>query len=230
MRERIRKVLKAARTSEPYPVWVTWEELASRVYGWGHRTKSDVQNVRRAAEQMHDVELLRFRDTNKHAGPRLRGTPEEIWLQCKVLDVYSGTMDAVNYSSYRPPTADHVLEAFWNGSRQEGQIRVDLGAVVSLVNKYCQTKFDPSEVLWWRLGLEEQRRKERRVLLEQLHRTLGDLCAEKARLEWEARQIKFGPVRIDPMTVTQCPCCQRSVEPGYFPVQGPTVLSTLLGS
>lgn len=230
MRERIRKALKAARTSEPYPVWVTWEELASRVYGWGHRTKDDVHNVRRAAQQMHDVELLRFRDTNKHAGPRLCGTPEEIWLQRHVIDVYGGTMDAVNYSSYRPPTADHVLEAFWHGSRQEAPIRVDLGAVVSLVNKCCQTKFDPSEVLWWRLGLEQQRREQRRLLLGQLHRVVGDLCAEKARLEREARLINFGPVRIDPMSVTQCPCCQRSVDPGYFPVQGQTVFSTLPSS
>ncbi|WP_129768655.1 hypothetical protein [Streptomyces sp. L-9-10] len=219
VRDRIRKTLKAARTSEPYPVWMTWRSLAVRVYGHGHHTKSDVQNIRRAAEQMSDVEMLRFRDTDKHAGARICPTREERWLLGYVIDVYSDTMNGFDYTSYKPPTSDHILEAFRNGCHQERPIKIDLRRVVALVNKSCGTGIDPSELMWWRVGLEERRQHERRVLLRTMHRALEGFCAEKERREWEARQINFGPVRVDPLTVTECPTCQRSVEPGHFPVQ-----------
>ncbi|SCD41761.1 hypothetical protein F558DRAFT_02168 [Streptomyces sp. AmelKG-A3] len=225
VRERIRKALAAARTSEPYPVWMTWPSLAVRVYGYGCGTKSDVQNIRRAAEQMHDVEMLRYGDSGRHAGPRLCGTPEESWLRCHVTDVHSGAMYGVDAHGYRPPSSDEVLSAFRNGCYSETPIRVNLQRVVALVNKRCGTAFDPSEVAWWRVGLEEKRCSERRDLLHQMRCALSGLAVEKERCERELRQIDFGRIVVDPATVTRCPCCQQKVDSGFFPAQRPAVVS-----
>jgi hypothetical protein len=214
---KIRSYLRVARTSEPYPVWMTWESLSRKVYGYCN--SNTVQNLRRAAEKMHDVEMLRFGGGRKHAGPRLYGTPEETWLRGWVCSVHDGTMEGVDYGSYKPPGAEKVWEAFWKGCHQERPLRVDLSGVVKMVNKCCGTTLDPSEVAWWRAGLEAQRSRERQELIDGLHGAFAELAVKKERQECEARQIDFGRIRIDPLTVARCPCCLRNVEPGYFPVQ-----------
>lgn len=192
---------------------MTWESLAVRVYGYGRAATSDIQNIRRAAEQMHDVEMLRY-DSKRHAGPRLYGTPEENWLRGYIIDVYPDTMKGVDYAGYRPPQPEHVLEAFRKGCHQERRIRVNLGRVVKLVNKCCKTTFDPSEVVWWRVGLEEQREQLRKSEMNKLHSALSAALTDKERQELEARLVTFGPYRVDPEQAAQCPCCHQQLPNG----------------
>ncbi|WP_328335849.1 MULTISPECIES: hypothetical protein [unclassified Streptomyces] len=222
VRDRIRNVLESARTSEPYPVWMTWRSLAIRVYGYSRPSKSDIYNIRRVAEKMHDVDLLRFEKRQTHAGARLHPTPEEAWLQSHIVDVYAGTMDGVDYRAYCPPDEEQVLEAFWHGCRQQEDIRVNLCRVVEIVNKRCRTTFDPSDVAWWRVGLEEHRKQLRKDVVTKLHTALVAALVKKEQQEIEARLVTLGPYRVDPEKTPQCPCCRQELPTGLPLARQPT--------
>lgn len=219
----IRRVLERATTVEPYPVHVGWWKITREVYGRVHVSKSDVRNIQRVAERMWDVEFTHFRDSGRRAGAFLTPTPAQRWIKDRIRRSVASTAYLVEASEYRPATRDEILGAFMEGCREE-TLRIGLLVqVISLVNKHCGTAFDPSEIAWWRVGLEEERHRERQALFARFHQAIDQLSVEMERREIEARQIDFGPVRIDPVTVTHCPCCRQAVAPGSFPVQRPRV-------
>ncbi|MFD9372120.1 hypothetical protein ACFWA6_31085 [Streptomyces sp. NPDC060020] len=215
----IRSALEQANTVEPYPVHVGWERIARQVYGRHYVSQGDVRNIQRVAERMWDVQISYFQGGRRRAGAFLTPTPAQRWIKWRIWHAVPAAGFLVEASEYRPPTPDDVLKVFLEGCSEE-VLKTDLLVqIVSLVNKHCGSAFDPSEVAWWRVGLEQQRHRDRQALYARFHRAVGEFSAEKDRLETEARKVDFGPVRIDPLTVTHCPCCHQRVAPGFLPVQ-----------
>ncbi|GAA2651439.1 hypothetical protein GCM10010400_03520 [Streptomyces aculeolatus] len=224
MQQRIREALQSARSTEPYPVWMTWRSLARQVYG-GPIYDNKIRNVRQAADGMADVQFLRYASGRRHAGARFTPTDEERWLVSQVAKVVPATFFAVDYAGYRAPTRAEILEAFDRGSRDE-RIWADLGKVALLVNEFCQTSFDPPEVRWWRVALERWRDEERAALMMRLRNGLERARREKERQAVEARKVTLGPYRVDPFaTVDRCPCCLQSVEAARLLQDLPQTLS-----
>ncbi|MFI8931527.1 hypothetical protein ACIG3E_28120 [Streptomyces sp. NPDC053474] len=208
---KIYKVLAEARTTEPYPVWMTWEGVARQVYGYGFETR----NAQQCVSRLPSVGVLRY-SNGRTAGPRIWPTPAELWLLRQVRQVFDDALLPVDGAKYRPPTRDEVVEAFLNGIHDH-KVTVNLGQVVTLVNGHCGTSFDAADVLWWRLGLERHRAQERDAYLNRLSAGMSRLCVERARQEAEARKVWLGPWRVDPQQLTECPCCHQEISsPAVF--------------
>lgn len=208
-------MLRSAATVEPYPVHVGWSKIARDVYGRRFVDDGEIRNVQRAAERMHDVEMTYFAG-GRRAGAYLYPTAAQEWVKDRIRRSLPETRYLVESSSYRPPSREDVLGVFIRGCHEEDLEPGLLLQIVALINHHCATSFDPPEVVWWKVGWEEARRRERRALLSGMHGALGRLCEERERAAIEARRIKFGPVELDPLTATQCPLCRQGVEPGNF--------------
>lgn len=208
----IRKTLREASTVEPYPVTVSWKGIATSVYGIRFPSSSHMCNVQRVAEKMHDVVRTRFTGSSRHAGAFLMGSAEEIWLRRKIREICPGTAYLSDAPSYRPPSPDEIVRVFVEGCFQEQQLPLDLQKLVKLVNRYGKVNFDPSEVQWWRVGLDAQRQQERHALLTRMRGALDQVVAAKEQREIEARMLTAGPYRFDPEVTAHCPCCKQEVE------------------
>ncbi|MFI5704065.1 hypothetical protein ACIA78_28975 [Streptomyces xanthochromogenes] len=214
----IRSCLVKATTTEPFPANVSWERIARDVRG--RSDKEAVREVRKVARRMPDIVFSHFTGTGRPAGAFIQATPEQQWIKEKCREVFPNTAYLADTYYYRAVTHEDVVKAFIHGCRGEESIDVALlRNVIHLVNRHCGASFDPSEVIWWRIGLEEGRRRERAALLESLSVGLRKLAEEKERREIEARSIDRGPFRFDPIKVTQCPCCHQRVHPWMFPMQ-----------
>ncbi|MFC7928614.1 hypothetical protein [Streptomyces cinereoruber] len=215
----IRRVLEKATTVEPYPVHVGWVKLTQDVYGIRNPYDSDIRNIQRAVERMDDVEVSYFKGRRKRSGAFLSPTPAQRWLKNRIRRSVPGTTFLVEDEGYRPATKQDILQVFIDGCHEENLDLSLLPQITALVNRSCGTRIDPSEVAWWRVGLESERQKKRDALLASLHRSLVKLFAEREHQEIEARKVTFGPIVFDPISVTECPCCHQSVTPGTFPNQ-----------
>ncbi|MGW2281170.1 hypothetical protein [Streptomyces sp. NPDC001770] len=205
MGTKIYKVLNRARTVEPYPVWMTWEGVAQRVYGYSFETR----NAQQCVSRLSSVGVVRYKN-GRTAGPRIYPTSAETWMLQQVQKVFSDVMVPVDSARYRPPTKEEVVEAFINGIHNP-HVPVDLAEVVGLVNLHCKTSFDASEVSWWRLGFEQRQTQERHSCLARMARAMGQLRDERERQEIEARKVWVGPWRVDLASLTECPCCGQKI-------------------
>ncbi|MEU7183861.1 hypothetical protein [Streptomyces celluloflavus] len=169
------------------------------------------------AERMPDVTFSNFTGTSRRAGAFLRPTLVQAWIKGQIHRLRGHGFYLVEDHNYRPPTSEEILAAFIQGCRDE-VVGVDLDKVVALVNKHCGTSFDPAEVVWWRVGLEEERYRQRASLLHGMHAALGRMVVERGRREREARMVTI-TYRYDPDDVTQCPCCGRDLGAYSIPTQ-----------
>ncbi|MDF3292264.1 hypothetical protein [Streptomyces silvisoli] len=133
-------------------------------------------------------------------------TPEEEWIEAQVLRVKNQLRWSVDYHKYRRPTHEELVEAFTRGLYNQ-TILANVAKVTEIINATCGTSFDPSDVAWWRVGLERRMKEEHQELLARVHDLLARHVAEKRRREREARLIA---IPIDPAEAPeQCPCCQQ---------------------
>lgn len=216
MQDKFIKALQEARTTEPYPVWVTWSELSRKVYGYS--SEQNNLNLRRTAEKTYRADFVKY-SNGKHAGARLTQTYEESWLNRWVLTI----MDRGNYpadsSSYTPPTKKEVLRAFHLGLAQRRvSYGVNVGTLTKLVNDHCGTDFDPSETAWTVLNYQLTWQDRRAELLQRIAGSIDSLRGYRESTAAESRKITVGPFRLDPQALSHCPCCQQSI-PQNFPNQ-----------
>ncbi|MGF1430830.1 hypothetical protein [Kitasatospora sp. LaBMicrA B282] len=212
VQQKIISTLAKARTTEPYPVWMTWKGLATRVYNRARITSSDTSNVRRAARDMPGMIICYYyKGTDRPAGASLKLSAEESWLVDQLTALAPPLGWAVDYRNYRPPTAGEIREAFESGYRADAAIKADLSKVIKLVNNASKSTYDPSELVWSRLGLETCRAQKRKQELNRLGTAIRQHATDREHREAEARKITVGPYRVDPATVDSCPCCHQNL-------------------
>jgi hypothetical protein len=229
VQDAIRRALRKGNTTEPYPVTVGWEKIARDVYSRTYLPPEIIRNVRRVADRMPDVSCALFRKSGRPSGAYFNHTPAQQWFSDRVREKFPGARYLSDCESYHRVTREEVTEVFIEGCREEGSVSVELlRDVIVLANKHGSVYFEPSEIIWWRVGLEEAQRQEREALLQRMSVGLRGLAPVKERRELEARIIESGPFRIDPAQVTECPLCHQQVQPGTFPAQraGAQVAST----
>ncbi|MGC5532685.1 hypothetical protein [Streptomyces sp. SR-10] len=210
------RTLREARTTELWPVWVTWDELSRKVYG----TNSERQrtNLRKTADKCHQILCLKY-PGGRNAGARLRQSPEESWLEDWTLETTARKNWSADFSRYTPPTKEEILRAFHVGLSQRNiSPRVNVGTLTKLVNDHCGTTFDPSDSAWAALGYQLTWEDRRGELLERIAGSINTLHKFRESAAAESRKITVGPFRLDPLALSHCPCCQQSV-PTNFPIQ-----------
>lgn len=212
IQDAIRKVLREARTAEPYPPHVSWQKIARSVYGRMYADSADIRNVQQAVDRMYDVDTTYFEGNSRRAGAYLLGTSEERWLSRRLRLAVPEARYLSDASKYRPPTPAEILTTFVKSCHEDNLRGIDLRKLVEIVNKHCSTNFDVSEVMWWRVGLENRRAEERRTMLTRMHRHLTVLRDAKEHEEKEARMVTKGPYRFDPEGIDCCPLCHREIE------------------
>lgn len=218
MQDAIRRTLKNARRGEPYPPAVSWEGIAKGVYRTSYAFADQIRNVQRAADRMYDVHGVYFTNGRK-AGAHLSMNMEERWLKTRVATTCLACRYLSDTSSYAPPSKKDVLEVFVEGIRADVLGMVDLRKLTKIVNQFCGTSFDPSEVSWWRQGLVNDRAVQRREAVAAVHAAVVRLTRHRERLEREARMITVGPFRFDPDTAKVCPACHQDRPGRGFPQQ-----------
>ncbi|MDQ1017659.1 hypothetical protein [Streptomyces afghaniensis] len=222
VQSRLIAALESARTSEPYPVWVTWWTLSKQVYG--HASERGMLNLRRAATAA-GLQGLKYAD-GKCAGARFYPSSEEGWLLKWTLKVTGRENNSADFSAYVAPSKEEILLALRTGLAQRRTPRwLDVARAVKIVNECCGTTFDPGETAWSVVDYQ-MRWDERRIeIAQRLAGAMNALHDRRHRQEKEQRMISVGPFRIDPVSEQRCPCCQQEIQNG-FPVQ---VRTELLG-
>lgn len=209
VQEKLVQALEDARTTEPYPVWASWNYLASEVYGLLHSESQQIY-LRRAAEK-EGIETLKFKN-GRCAGACLYRTPEEAWLHKWVLRVTDRGNYAADAMEYRVPTKDEVLRAFCVGLAQPTTPRrMSVAKATQLVNKHCGTDFDLSETAWEVLGYQRNWVAERAEIACRIAQGMSMLLGRRQVQERERRMVTVGPFRVDPATIQHCPCCSQEL-------------------
>ncbi len=212
VKEKLLDTLRRARTTEPYPVWVTWATLARSVYGYSD--DRNMVNLRKTASNMPEIDLVRFSGSGRHAGALICMTAEEAWLRQQTLKVMGALNYAADMGAYRKPATEDVVTAFRRGLYDDVRW-IDVYKLTLLVNKHCGASFDPSEVSWFSAGLERDRATHRRELLERSARGFGALLRDLYAEEVERRMVTVGPFRLDPVQPpANCPCCLQEMPTG----------------
>lgn len=216
VKEKLITVLEQARTTEPYPVWVTWPQLARSVYGFS--SDRNILNLRRTASKTPGVTLVTYTDTGKPGGAILTMTNEEGWLRRETLKVMGVANYAADSRIYRKPSRDDVVTAFQRGLYDDVSW-INVATLTALVNRSCDTSFDPSEVAWESEGIERRKSVHKRELMELSASALGRLLRKRYAAEVERRMVTVGPYRVDPVQPpANCPCCLQEIRSG-LPLQ-----------
>ncbi|MFE2412342.1 hypothetical protein ACFXDE_28740 [Kitasatospora sp. NPDC059408] len=210
LQQMILDALRKAQGPEPYPVLLRWNALAIAL----RRPRSELGNIRRAVANLHLVEEVEWPDSYSYNsyGVRLVANQEQHWLWEQLITAFPYVGRSATASDYRRPTAAEVRVAFEQGCYSSDMFGVELAALTSLVNAYCQTSYDPAEVAWER----ERRARQKDQLMcgtyrLQLSRAMHNLAAKLERQSIEARMVTVGPFRVDPqMALDSCPCCLRT--------------------
>ncbi|MEW1546152.1 hypothetical protein [Streptomyces tsukubensis] len=216
VQSRLIAALKAARTSEPYPVWVTWLTLSKQVYG--RSAERNVLNLRRVATNA-GLEGLKYTD-GKCAGARIPLSCEEDWLLDWTLKVTGRGNYSADFSKYTAPTKEEILLALRTGlAQRRTPLRLDVAKAVKIVNKHCGTNFDPGETAWSVVDYQRRWNDRRAELMHRIAGGMQELHNLVSQREVEQRMVSVGPFLIDPTSQRRCPCCQQDVLNG-IPISG----------
>ncbi|MFD5027003.1 hypothetical protein [Streptomyces sp. NPDC058373] len=211
IQSKLTAALEGARTSEPYPVWVTWSTLCRKVYG--HASDRNELNLRRIAANAN-LQTLKY-DNGRCAGARFYLSPEEDWLLGWTLEVTNRANYSADYHAYVAPTADEVLLALRTGLAQRRiPLRVNVARAVKIVNEFTGADFDLSETAWSVVKYQASWEEERTEVAQRLASSMKTLHASRSQRERERRMIRVGPFEIDPESQASCPCCLQGMPYG----------------
>lgn len=212
VQDKLIAALTGARTSEPYPVWVTWDTLCRNVYG--HTSHTNRLNLRRIAANA-GIDQFKY-DNGRCAGASLRMSRPEQWLHNWTLKTTNRLNHSADYHAYVAPTNSEILRALKAGLTQR-RTSVDVAKVVKIVNTHCGTDFALSETAWSVLGYQLTWDEERDSLMQRLVNAFNSTQESRLQEERRRRLITVGPFEIDPTTQQSCPCCQQTFPNGLPP-------------
>ncbi|MFJ9815040.1 hypothetical protein ACIRU3_07160 [Streptomyces sp. NPDC101151] len=171
--------LTEARTSEPYPVDLSWTGLSARVYAGhipsgGTPTAAQIEQVRRACRKHPGIMSLHW-DISRHAyAAMLQPTEAEMWLSNAVQSDQDLSGEPArpfptsDDPRYRPPTREEVWAGY--GKRRPTLTREGLDGVLALLGAFYGAHTVAGEVELWEC---EQREIERQQVQARARREAG---------------------------------------------------------
>lgn len=211
-------LLTTARTTEPWPVYLSAAGLARLIYACDAPSAGQLETVRRACRTSSTVERAyawkpmpaptrwepsRIVDRNILVA-RLPATEAEDWLWHAHLLSRPRSWRGVPLTSladqpdYRPPAPDELAAAVDQLARREAPPL----SVLEAVNALNGATFDAADLERW-ADLRQQ----------------AERAAEQQRARAKTRvatseQLRLGPYLVDSGTTPdRCPCCRQTIDP-----------------